>query len=278
MNAPVAILRTIDAGFARAFARLRAVRAADAQPRRDGGARRSSTTCAGAATGRCSRTRGASTACALTPATLRVAPDELARPPRGAAGAGARRAAPGGAAHPRLSRCASGRRRGAIATRPACMLGQQITPLRRVGVYVPGGHAAYPSSVLMNVIPARVAGVDEVIMVSPAGRDGSSRRGARRGAHRRRDARCTASAARRRSRRWRTERADDPARRQDRRAGQRLRAGGQAAGLRPGRHRLDRRAERGAGDRRCAAPTRPTSPPICSPRPSTAAATSARCC
>ncbi len=51
-------------------------------------------------------------------------------------------------------------------------LGQQITPLRRVGVYVPGGKGAYPSSVLMNVIPARVAGVDEVLMVSPAGPDG----------------------------------------------------------------------------------------------------------
>ncbi len=48
------------------------------------------------------------------------------------------------------------------------MLGQQITPMDRVGVYVPGGKAAYPSSVLMNVIPARVAGVDEVIMVVPA--------------------------------------------------------------------------------------------------------------
>jgi histidinol dehydrogenase len=51
-------------------------------------------------------------------------------------------------------------------------LGQQITPLQRVGLYVPGGHAAYPSSVLMNAIPARVAGVREVVMVSPAGRDG----------------------------------------------------------------------------------------------------------
>jgi histidinol dehydrogenase len=51
-------------------------------------------------------------------------------------------------------------------------LGQHITPLQRVGVYVPGGHAAYPSSVLMNAIPARVAGVREVIMVSPAGRAG----------------------------------------------------------------------------------------------------------
>jgi histidinol dehydrogenase len=51
-------------------------------------------------------------------------------------------------------------------------LGQRIAPLERVGLYVPGGHAAYPSSVLMNAIPARVAGVREVIMVSPAGRDG----------------------------------------------------------------------------------------------------------
>ncbi len=51
-------------------------------------------------------------------------------------------------------------------------LGQQITPLRRVGVYVPGGHASYPSSVLMTAIPARVAGVEEVIMLSPAGADG----------------------------------------------------------------------------------------------------------
>ncbi|MBM2829925.1 MAG: histidinol dehydrogenase [Gammaproteobacteria bacterium] len=46
-------------------------------------------------------------------------------------------------------------------------LGQQITPLDRVGVYVPGGKAAYPSSVLMNVIPAKVAGVNEIIMVTP---------------------------------------------------------------------------------------------------------------
>jgi len=47
-------------------------------------------------------------------------------------------------------------------------LGQQVTPLDRVGVYVPGGKAAYPSSVLMNVIPAHVAGVREIIMVVPA--------------------------------------------------------------------------------------------------------------
>ena len=49
-------------------------------------------------------------------------------------------------------------------------LGERLTPLDRVGVYVPGGKAAYPSSVLMNVLPARVAGVREVIMVNPAPR------------------------------------------------------------------------------------------------------------
>lgn len=48
------------------------------------------------------------------------------------------------------------------------MLGQQVTPLDRVGLYVPGGKAAYPSSVLMNAIPAKVAGVPEVVMVAPA--------------------------------------------------------------------------------------------------------------
>lgn len=48
-----------------------------------------------------------------------------------------------------------------------CVLGQQVRPLDRVGVYVPGGHAAYPSSVLMNVLPAKVAGVRDIIMVSP---------------------------------------------------------------------------------------------------------------
>lgn len=52
------------------------------------------------------------------------------------------------------------------------ILGQKITPLERVGVYVPGGKAAYPSSVLMNVVPARVAGVDEIIMCTPPGKEG----------------------------------------------------------------------------------------------------------
>ncbi len=50
---------------------------------------------------------------------------------------------------------------------PDIMLGQKVTPLSRVGIYVPGGKASYPSSVIMNAIPAKVAGVGEIIMVSP---------------------------------------------------------------------------------------------------------------
>jgi histidinol dehydrogenase len=53
------------------------------------------------------------------------------------------------------------------------MLGQRITPLERVGVYVPGGKACYPSTVLMNAIPAKVAGVKEIVMTSPIGSDGA---------------------------------------------------------------------------------------------------------
>ena len=52
------------------------------------------------------------------------------------------------------------------------MLGQKVTPLQRVGVYVPGGKAAYPSSVLMNIAPAKAAGVNEIVMVTPPGKDG----------------------------------------------------------------------------------------------------------
>lgn len=52
------------------------------------------------------------------------------------------------------------------------ILGQKVTPLASVGVYVPGGKAAYPSSVLMNIIPAEVAGVSRIVMVTPPGKDG----------------------------------------------------------------------------------------------------------
>ncbi|HJA12226.1 MAG TPA: histidinol dehydrogenase [Candidatus Mediterraneibacter merdipullorum] len=58
------------------------------------------------------------------------------------------------------------------STPEGTILGQKVTPLARVGVYVPGGKAAYPSSVLMNIAPAKAAGVGEIIMVTPPGRDG----------------------------------------------------------------------------------------------------------
>jgi histidinol dehydrogenase len=170
MKPAVAILRTTDAGFERAFGRIRAVREADAS-RAEKVAR---------AIVQDVRRRGDRALLAYTrrfdgfggPAeALRVQPNELAAAVaalparvRSALRLAARRIR---AFHVR-QRQASWRYRDATGL----TLGQRITPLRRVGVYVPGGHAAYPSSVLMNVIPARVAGVDEVIMVSPAGRDG----------------------------------------------------------------------------------------------------------
>lgn len=58
------------------------------------------------------------------------------------------------------------------ASEDGTMLGQKVTPLEKVGVYVPGGKAVYPSSVLMNIVPAKVAGVDRIIMTTPPGPDG----------------------------------------------------------------------------------------------------------
>ena len=57
-------------------------------------------------------------------------------------------------------------------TEKGTILGQKITPMQRVGVYVPGGKASYPSSVLMNIVPAKVAGVEEVIMTTPCSAQG----------------------------------------------------------------------------------------------------------
>ena len=60
-----------------------------------------------------------------------------------------------------------------LTTRPdGVILGQKITPLDTVGVYVPGGKAVYPSSVLMNIVPAKIAGVPRIIMCTPPGKDG----------------------------------------------------------------------------------------------------------
>ena len=58
------------------------------------------------------------------------------------------------------------------STEQGTILGQKVTPLNTVGVYVPGGKAVYPSSVLMNIVPAKVAGVSRIIMTTPPGRDG----------------------------------------------------------------------------------------------------------
>lgn len=57
-------------------------------------------------------------------------------------------------------------------TADGTILGQKVTPLASTGIYVPGGRAAYPSSVLMNTVPAKVAGVDKIVMVTPPGADG----------------------------------------------------------------------------------------------------------
>ena len=59
-----------------------------------------------------------------------------------------------------------------VTDTPGVLLGQKYTPIERAGVYVPGGTAAYPSTVLMDVIPAKVAGVKEIVMTTPASPDG----------------------------------------------------------------------------------------------------------
>ena len=61
----------------------------------------------------------------------------------------------------------------AITPRDGVVLGQRVIPLERVGLYVPGGTASYPSSVIMNCIPAKLAGCDEIVMVTPPSKDGS---------------------------------------------------------------------------------------------------------
>ena len=59
-----------------------------------------------------------------------------------------------------------------IADKPGIVLGQKVTPIEKVGVYVPGGTAAYPSTVLMDTIPAKIAGCPLIVMVTPPGKDG----------------------------------------------------------------------------------------------------------
>jgi histidinol dehydrogenase len=172
VSATVRMLSTAERDFGRQFASIRE-RGADASRAVEGQARR----IVEAVRRRGDRALLAFTkrfdGVELTAAQLRVAPVELAEaervvPPttKRALKLAARRIA----AFHRRQRTASWSYRDPVGLR----LGQRVIPLDRVGLYVPGGHAAYPSSVLMNAVPARVAGVREVIMVSPAGRGGIS--------------------------------------------------------------------------------------------------------
>ena len=64
-------------------------------------------------------------------------------------------------------------RKGFEIVQDGCVLGQKVTPLKSAGLYVPGGKAAYPSTVLMNAVPAKIAGVERIVMVTPPLKDGS---------------------------------------------------------------------------------------------------------
>ena len=121
-----------------------------------------------------------------------------------------------------------------VNDKPGIVLGQKYTPIEKAGVYVPGGTAAYPSTVLMDVIPAKVAGVSEIVMTTPAGKDGEPRHPGR-GGHRRRDQNFQ---DRRRPGRGRAglRHPDHPGGGQDRGPRQHLRCHRQAESLRQGGH------------------------------------------
>ncbi|HEV7731893.1 MAG TPA: histidinol dehydrogenase [Candidatus Binatia bacterium] len=107
----------------------------------------------------------------LTPRTLRVPPDDLAAAFRDQP-AVVRRDLTLAARRIRAFHLRQRERSWMMRDATGARVGQLIRPLERVGLYVPGGRAAYPSTVLMTGVPARVAGVDEIVAVSPAGADG----------------------------------------------------------------------------------------------------------
>jgi histidinol dehydrogenase len=170
MSEPIPILDTRKPGFARALAGLRAeqeedVSRAEAAARKIVDAvRRRGDAAVLEYTRRFDGARLNARTMRVRPDAMREAADALPRPVRAALRKAARRIR----SFHEKQRQPSWRYRDSSGI----VLGQKVTPLQRVGVYVPGGQAAYPSSVLMNVVPARVAGVSEVIMVSPAGPDG----------------------------------------------------------------------------------------------------------
>ena len=153
---------------------------------------------------------------------------------------------------------------------PGVIVGRRPDPLGRVGVYAPGGRAAYPSSVLMGIVPARVAGVGEIVLCSPPSRETRrclERRARRGGAGR--------SRPRLRARRRGRDRGDGvrhgerAARRSHRRAGQRVRRRSEAAGRERGGDRFARRPERAARAVRRFGGSRRSSRARCWRRPST---------
>jgi len=172
MSVNLPILKTTDPGFERAFRRVRAHTSGDTaraetvareiveQVRQQGDR---------AVLALTKKFDGV----ALTPRTLRVDPEELQRAAEGLTPR-VRSALKLAARRIRIFHERQRQSSWQYRDPTGLVLGQRITPLARVGVYVPGGKAAYPSSVLMNVIPARVAGVEEVIMVTPTGRDGDN--------------------------------------------------------------------------------------------------------
>ena len=113
-----------------------------------------------------------------------LAPGDVGTAARGMGGGARPASTPSCARRSRLRSSGSASTTSASATRAspssrrtAASSGMRVTPLDRVGLYVPGGKAAYPSSVIMNAVPAAVAGVDEIIAVTPPA--GVDRRGAR---------------------------------------------------------------------------------------------------
>ena len=186
----------------------------------------------------------------LTPRRLRVSADELAAAharPIPSFLATIRRIR---AEHSRVSAGAAAARRAA-STRPhGSYLAQRYLPLDRVGICVPGGAAAYPSTVLMTAVPAQAAGVSEMAVVAPPTKFGAYNPDLLATCHelgitevyRMGGAQAVAALA------YGVEGV--PRGRQDRRPGQPVRGAGQEVRLRRRRYRLDRRAERSGGDRR----------------------------
>ena len=97
-----------------------------------------------------------------------------------------------------------------INEKEGVILGQRVIPIDAAGIYVPGGKASYPSSVLMNAVPAKVAGVKEIVMVSPPGRDGKIPAIILAAAHTAGVTKIFKTGGRRRLRRWLTERKPCP--------------------------------------------------------------------